>query len=98
MALLQPIISVIELVLDLYGWVLIASIVFSWLYQFGVINQRNPVVHAIGDTLWKLTEPVLAPIRRILPDFGSIDLSPIVVFLIIYLIRMYLHVALRGLM
>ena len=96
MALIYPIVSVIELVLDLYGWVLIASIVFSWLYQFGVINQRNPIVHTIGDTLWKLTEPVLAPIRRILPDFGAIDLSPIVVFLIIYLIRMYLAVLVRG--
>lgn len=95
MALLTPIILVIDLILDLYGWVLIASIVFSWLYQFGVINSRNRAVATIGDVLWRLTEPVLAPIRRFLPDFGGLDLSPVVVFLGIFLIRQYLHLLVR---
>lgn len=95
MALITPIILVIDLLLDLYGWVLIASIVFSWLYQFGVINSRNRAVSAIGDILYRLTEPVLAPIRRFLPDLGGLDLSPIVVFLGIFLIRQYLHLAVR---
>jgi len=95
MALLYPIISVIELVLELYGWVLVASIVYSWLYQFGVVNQRNPIVSAIGDTLYRLTEPVLAPVRRMLPNFGALDLSPLVVFLAIYLIRQYLWILVR---
>jgi YggT family protein len=95
MALIYPIISVIELVLELYGWVLVASIVYSWLYQFGVVNQRNPIVAAIGDTLYRLTEPVLAPVRRMLPNFGALDLSPLVVFLAIYLIRQYLWILVR---
>ena len=95
MSLLTPIILVVDLVLDLYGWVLIASIVFSWLYQFGVVNSRNRAVAAIGDVLWRLTEPVLAPIRRILPNLGGLDLSPIVVFLGIFLIRQYLHMLIR---
>jgi len=95
MALLTPIILVIDLLLDLYGWVLIASIVFSWLYQFGVINSRNRAVATIGDVLWRLTEPVLAPIRRFLPDFGGLDLSPVVVFLGIFLVRQYLHLLIR---
>lgn len=95
MALLTPIILVIDLLLDLYGWVLIASIVFSWLYQFGVINSRNRAVATIGDVLWRLTEPVLAPIRRFLPDFGGLDLSPVVVFLGIFLVRQYLHLLVR---
>ena len=95
MALLTPIILVVDLVLDLYGWVLIASIVFSWLYQFGVVNSRNRAVAVIGDVLYRLTEPVLAPIRRILPNFGGLDLSPIVVFLGIFLIRQYLRLMLR---
>ena len=95
MALLIPIINVIDLLLDLYGWVLIASIVFSWLYQFGVVNSRNRAVAAIGDVLWRLTEPVLAPIRRVLPNFGGLDLSPIVVFLGIFLVRQYLHLMIR---
>ena len=95
MALITPIILVIDLLLDLYGWVLIAAIVFSWLYQFGVINSRNRAVASIGDVLYRLTEPVLAPIRRFLPDLGGLDLSPIVVFLGIFLFRQYLHLAVR---
>ena len=95
MALITPIILVIDLLLDLYGWVLIAAIVFSWLYQFGVINSRNRAVASIGDVLYRLTEPVLAPIRRFLPDLGGLDLSPIVVVLGIFLIRQYLQLAVR---
>lgn len=95
MTLIYPIVSVVDLVLDLYGWVLIASIVFSWLYGFGVVNPRNPAVGAIGDVLARLTEPVLRPIRRFLPNFGGLDLSPLVVFLAIFLIRQYLHILVR---
>lgn len=95
MALITPILLVIDLLLDLYGWVLIGSIVFSWLYQFGVVNTRNRAVAAIGDMLYRLTEPVLAPIRRFLPDFGGLDLSPLVVFLGIFLVRQYLHILIR---
>ena len=95
MALITPIILVIDLLLDLYGWVLIGAIVFSWLYQFGVVNSRNRAVAAIGDVLYRLTEPVLAPIRRFMPDLGGLDLSPLVVFLAIFLVRQYLHILFR---
>ncbi len=95
MAFITPIILVIDLVLDLYGWVLIGAIVFSWLYQFGVVNSRNRAVAAIGDFLYRATEPVLAPIRRFLPDLGGLDLSPLVVFLGIFLVRQYLHILIR---
>ncbi len=95
MALVTPIILVLDLVLDLYGWVLIASIVFSWLYQFGVVNSRNRAVAAIGDALYRMTEPVLAPIRRFLPNLGGLDLSPLVVFLGIFLVRQYLRMLIR---
>lgn len=95
MALITPIILVIDLLLDLYGWVLIGAIVFSWLYQFGVVNSRNRAVAAIGDILYRLTEPVLAPIRRFMPDLGGLDLSPLVVFLGIFLVRQYLHILFR---
>ncbi|NLH79604.1 MAG: YggT family protein [Phyllobacteriaceae bacterium] len=95
MAFITPIILVIDLVLDLYGWVLIGAIVFSWLYQFGVVNSRNRAVAAIGEFLYRATEPVLAPIRRFLPDLGGLDLSPLVVFLGIFLVRQYLHILIR---
>lgn len=95
MALITPIILVIDLLLELYGWVLIGAIVFSWLYQFGVVNSRNRAVAAIGDVLYRLTEPVLAPIRRFMPDLGGLDLSPLVVFLGLFLVRQYLHILFR---
>ncbi|MER2604618.1 MAG: YggT family protein [Siculibacillus sp.] len=95
MTLLYPIVRLLDLVLDLYGWVLVASIVFSWLYQFGVVNSSNRAVAAIGDVLYRLTEPVLAPIRRFLPNLGGLDLSPIVVFFAIFLVRQYLWILVR---
>ncbi len=80
----------IDLVLDLYTWILIASAVFSWLYAFNVINSSNQFVNSIGRFLYAVTEPVLAPIRRILPNLGGIDVSPIVVLVLIFFLRTFL--------
>ncbi|MCZ4432528.1 YggT family protein [Agrobacterium sp. SOY23] len=80
----------IDLALNLYTWVLIASAIFSWLYAFNVINSRNQFVNAIGSFLVNVTEPVLRPIRRILPNLGGIDISPIIVLLIIFFIRSFM--------
>ena len=84
---MQSIMILIDTILSLYTWILIAMVVFSWLFAFNVINPRNQFVSMIGDFLHKATEPVLRPIRRLLPAMGGIDLSPIVVFLAIMLIR-----------
>lgn len=80
----------IDLVLNLYTWILIASAVFSWLYAFNVINSSNQFVNSIGRFLYNVTEPVLAPIRRVLPNLGGIDISPIVVLIIIFFLRSFL--------
>ena len=77
----------IDLALDIYTWILIASVIFSWLFAFNVINGRNQFVGMVGDFLHRATEPALRPIRRILPDLGGIDISPIVLLLIIFFIR-----------
>jgi YggT family protein len=77
----------IELVLQLYMYVLFAAAVLSWLIAFGVVNMRNHAVAIIADTLYRLTEPLLNPIRKRLPNFGGIDISFIVLFLIIIFIR-----------
>ena len=77
----------IDLALNLYTWILIASAIFSWLFAFNVINSSNQFVDAIGRFLFNVTEPVLAPIRRVMPNLGGIDISPIVVLLIIFFIR-----------
>ncbi|KJF68168.1 MULTISPECIES: YggT family protein [Rhizobium] len=80
----------VDLALNLYTWVLIASAIFSWLYAFNVINSRNQFVNAIGSFLVNITEPLLRPIRRILPNLGGIDISPIVLLLIIFFIRSFM--------
>jgi YggT family protein len=83
-------IRTIDLALYLYWWIIIASAIFSWLYAFNVVNPRNQFVGAIGNMLFRLTEPALRPIRRFLPDLGGIDVSPIVLLLIIFFVRQLL--------
>jgi len=83
-------IQTIVMALDLYWWVIIASAIFSWLYAFNVVNSRNQVVDTIGNMLFRLTEPALRPIRRVLPDLGGVDISPIILLLIIFFIRQFL--------
>ena len=88
----------IDFALDIYTWIIIASAVFSWLYAFNIVNARNPFVASIGDFLYKVTEPALKPIRRFLPDLGGIDISPIVLFIIIYFIRQLLWTSIAPLL
>jgi YggT family protein len=80
---MNPVFYLIHQALNLYIFIVIASVVYQLLAQFGVINTRQPFVNAIGEFLWKATEPVLAPIRRRLPNLGPIDISPVVLLLII---------------
>jgi len=84
---MRAILDIILLVLQIYIWLLIASAVLSWLVAFNVVNTRNPVVSAIGDFLYRITEPVLRPIRNAMPNLGGIDVSPVILILIILLIE-----------
>ena len=89
---MRAILDLILLVLQLYSWIIIAIAVLSWLVAFGVINIRNDFVRAIWNALLALTEPVLMPLRRILPNLGGLDLSPVVVLLgIFFLERVILY-------
>jgi YggT family protein len=65
----------------------IAMAIFSWLVAFNVVNTRNPAVATIGDFLYRITDPVLRPIRNMMPNLGGIDISPVILFLIIVFIR-----------
>ena len=82
-----PLLNTLMFALNIYIWILIAAAVFSWLYAFNVINSRNQFVNMLGRFLYNITEPVLRPIRRYMPDLGGVDISPIVVFILIYLIQ-----------
>jgi YggT family protein len=84
---MRPVIELIVYVIDLYKWIVIAQVIMSWLVSFGVINTYNKIVAQIGEVLYRLTEPALRPIRRLLPDFGGIDISPIVLLLLLWLIQ-----------
>ena len=84
---MRVILEIILIILDIYWWVVLATIILSWLIAFNIINTRNQFVDQVWRALIALTEPVLRPIRRILPKFSGIDLSPIVLFILIYLIQ-----------
>ena len=80
-----------ETLLGLYRWVVILAAVFSMLVSFGVLDTRNRLVWTIGDFLFRITEPALRPIRNVLPSFGNIDLSPIVLILLLYVAQSLLQ-------
>jgi len=79
--------NLIGTVITIYIWLLIAQAVLSWLLAFGVVNRYNRVVTAVGDFLWRITEPLLRPIRSVLPDLGGIDISPVILILLLYFLR-----------
>jgi YggT family protein len=76
--------------ITIYIWLLIGQAVLSWLLAFGVINRYNRGVAVIGDFLYRITEPALRPIRNAMPSFGSIDISPIILILLITVVEMIL--------
>lgn len=84
---MRAILDVVSIILNLYTWVIIANVIFSWLYAFNVVNSSNQFIAMIGQTLYNLTEPLLRPIRRFLPAMGGLDLSPIILLLGIFLIE-----------
>jgi YggT family protein len=81
----------IDTLIHLYIWLLIAQAILSWLLAFGVVNRYNRAVAVIGDFLYRVTEPALRPIRSFLPNFGGIDISPIILILILYFLRVLIR-------
>jgi YggT family protein len=79
--------NLVDTVIRIYIWLLIIQAVLSWLIAFGVVNRHNRIVGTIEDFLWRITEPALRPLRRILPNLGGIDISPIILILLLYFIR-----------
>ena len=79
-------------ILDLYWWVIIVSVISSWLVGFGIINAYNPIARSILRALHALTEPVFAPLRRIIPPLGGLDISPLVVLLLLTFLRNWLAI------
>ena len=80
----------IDRVIGLYITLVIVQVVLSWLVAFNVVNTRNRFVYLVGDFLYRITEPALKPIRRLLPNMGGMDLSPVVLILGLYFARVLL--------
>lgn len=79
--------NLISTVIEIYMWLVIISVVLSWLVAFKLVNTSNRFVYTVGDFLYRATEPALRPIRRVLPNLGGIDLSPMVLILLLILIN-----------
>ena len=84
---MRALLDVLLMVLSLYTWVMIAMIIMSWLIAFNVVNTRNQFVNSVWRVLNALTEPVLRPIRRVVPNFSGLDISPIILFLVIFFLQ-----------
>ena len=85
-ALLQT----LAMLLNLVWWVFLIMIIMSWLISFNVINTRNQFVAGVWRVLNQITEPILRPIRRVIPPMGGLDLSPIIVFVIIFFLQSFI--------
>ena len=82
-ALLQT----LSMILTLLWWIFLIMIIMSWLISFNVINTRNQFVANVWRVLNQITEPILKPIRRIIPPIGGLDLSPLIVFVVIFFLQ-----------
>jgi len=87
---MNPFLWLIDTIIDIYIWILIASAVLSWLIAFNVVNTRNPIVNNIGEFLYRVTEPVLRPIRNLLPNLGGIDVSPVILIILLLFLKQFI--------
>jgi YggT family protein len=95
--MLLSLFQIVDVLLQVLMWIIVIQAILSWLVAFNVINTHNDFVRSFLHALDRLTRPLYRPIRKLLPDFGGIDFSPIVVILLIYVIRILLSGAARDL-
>ncbi|MBB5711386.1 YggT family protein [Sphingomonas xinjiangensis] len=81
--------QIVQLLLTVFTFIIVAQAILSWLIAFNVINTYNEFVRSLWNGLKVVTEPVYRPIRRVLPDFGALDISPLIVLLILYILNNY---------
>ncbi|MBD1141865.1 YggT family protein [Pelagibacteraceae bacterium] len=84
---MNSLIILFDQVINLYTWVLIINVIFSWLIAMNIFNTQNRIIIAVYYGTKKLTDPLLNPIRNFLPNLSGIDISPVVLILILYFIR-----------
>lgn len=84
---MNALLNLFNTIVSIYIWLLIASVVLSWLIAFNVVNTGNGFVYQLRDFLYRITEPVLRPIRSLMPNLGGIDISPVILILALYFLR-----------
>ncbi len=87
---MQSILQILFLIIDVVWFIVIAQVIMSWLINFNVLNRNQPLVWQIWTGLNRLLEPLYAPIRRVLPDMGGLDLAPLVLLIGLYALRIVL--------
>lgn len=87
MGIFIALIDIVQFILWILSIIIIVQAIFSWLVGFNVVNQRNAFVRSVWTALERITDPLYRPIRKIMPDFGGIDFSPLVVLLVIWVIQ-----------
>jgi YggT family protein len=90
-AQMLALVKVLLLIIEIYIWLLVAMAVLSWLIAFNVINTRNRFIATVIDFLYRITEPVLRPLRRIIPNLGGIDITPAVLILILFFVQQLIY-------
>ncbi|MDA9864696.1 YggT family protein [Pelagibacterales bacterium] len=88
---MEPILLLLYRVIDIYFYILIINIVLSWLIAFNIVNMQNKIVVTILYATNRLTDPLLNPVRRILPNLGGIDISPIILVLCLLFVQDYIR-------
>jgi YggT family protein len=87
---MNPFLWLVDTIITIYIWLLIASAVLSWLIAFNVVNTRNPIVNSVGEFLYRVTEPLLRPIRNVMPNLGGIDVSPVILIIALLFVERFI--------
>jgi YggT family protein len=91
-----PILKLLLTVIDLYVWIIVSGVILNWLTVFKVVNTSNRFVYMVGDFIYRITEPVLGRIRKVLPVLGGFDLSPVALILGLMLLKdVFINVILK---
>lgn len=95
--MLTALFDILDFLLAILGWIIIGQVILSWLFAFGVLNTSSQGLRSFVEALDRITEPMYRPIRRLLPDFGGIDFSPLVLLILIQILRMLINGAEQSL-
>lgn len=95
--IILPLSKILLMAISLYTWVVVAYVVMSWLYAFGIIDPNNQFSYSVSSFLNKAVDPVLNKIRRFMPNISGLDISPIVLFFILYFLQEFIATLARKL-